>query len=151
MKRIFNLIPLLAILLFVASCKDKDKNATPEPTEMSKILVTYPWNLTSVTDLSGKTIPANQLDVVARSLPTMNIEFQAGNKVFARGTGDSQVANGGTWYLTEDGKGLDVNVSMIAGIFGIVELTNTTMRLKKAMPINGVEQEAIMVFAPVVK
>lgn len=152
MKRIFNLIPLLAVLLFVSSCKDKDKNATPEPTEMSKILVTYPWNLTSVTDLAGKTIPTNQLDVVTRTiLPNLNIEFQAGNKVLARGIGDSQVANGGTWYLTEDNKGLDINVSMIAGIFDIVELTNSTMRLKKLMPVSGVEQEAIMVFAPVVR
>lgn len=151
MKRIFNLIPLLVVLLFVSSCKDKDKDATPQPAEMSKILVTYPWNLKSVTDLSGKTIPQNQLDIVARSLPDMNIEFQAGNRVLARGTGDSQVTNGGTWYLTEDSKGLDINVSMIAGVFGIVELTNSTMRLKKSMPIAGVEQEAIMVFAPVVR
>ena len=151
MKRIFNLIPLLAVILFVSSCKDKDKNASPQPTEMSKILVTYPWNLISVTDLSGKAIPQNQLDLVARSLPEMNIEFQAGNKVLARSIADSQVANGGTWYLTEDNKGLDINVSMIKGIFGIVELTNSTMRLKKAMPVGGVEQEAIMVFAPVVR
>jgi hypothetical protein len=152
MKRILNLIPLLVVLLFISSCKDKDKDATPQPTEMSKILVTYPWHLKSVTDLSGKAIPDNQLDVVTRTiLPSLNIEFQAGNKVFARGVNDPQVANGGTWYLTEDNKGLDINVSMIAGIFHIVELTNNTMRLRKEMPIGGVEQEAIMVFGPVVK
>jgi len=151
MKRIFTLIPVLLLLFLVSSCKDKDNNATPQPTEMGKILVNYPWNMKNVTDLSGKIIAENQLDVVARGLPTMNIEFQTGNKVFARGVSDPQVVNGGTWYIIEEGKALDIDVSMIKGAFYIEELSNTKMRLRRKMPVGGVEQDAIMVFEPVVK
>ena len=151
MKRIFKLIPLFTILFFIASCKDKDNNGTTLPTEKDKILVNYPWSLTAVTDLSGKTIASSQLNETTRLLPLLNFEFQAGNKVFARGIGDSQVVNGGTWYLIQDGKVIDINVSGFKGEFGLEELSNTKMRLKSKMPVGGVEQETIMVFAPVIK
>ncbi|TDE10476.1 hypothetical protein E0F88_27730 [Dyadobacter psychrotolerans] len=148
MKRIFTLIPVLAILFFISSCKDKDNNL---PTETDKILVNYPWNLTSVTDLSGKTISPTQLNETTRFLPLMNIEFQTGNKVVARGIGDSQVINGGTWYLINENKMIDINVSGFKGQFGLEELSNSKMRLKSTMPVGGVDQEAIMVFTPVIK
>ena len=151
MKRIFTLIPVFVILIFASSCKDKDNNATPQPTEMGKILVSYPWNMKTVTDVTGKVIPENQWDIVARSLPHMNIEFQTGNKVFARGVGDPKVENGGSWYISEDGKALDIDVIGIEGAFFIEELSNTRMRLRKKMPVAGVEQDGIMVFEPVVR
>ena len=151
MKRIFTLIPLLTVLFFITSCKDKDNNGTALPTEKDKILVNYPWSLTGVTDLSGKTISPSQLNETTRLLPLLNFEFQAGNKVFARGIGDSQVVNGGTWYLVQDSKVIDINVTGFKGEFGLEELSNSRMRLKSTMPVNGVDQETIMVFAPVIK
>lgn len=151
MKRIFTLLPVLLVLFLVSACKDKDNNATPQPTEMDKILVNYPWALKDVTDLSGKAIPAGQWDATAKALPSMNFEFQAGNKVVARGIGDAQVVNGGTWYIIQEGKILDININGFKGEFGLQELTNSKMRLSRKMPVNGVEQDAIMVFEPVVK
>jgi hypothetical protein len=151
MKRIFTLIPVLVVLFLASSCKDKDKEGTPQPTEKDKILVNYPWNLTGVTDLSGKAISANQLNETTRFLSLMNFEFQTGNKVVARGTGDSQVINGGTWYLVDDARTLDIKVTGFSGLFGLQELTNSRMKLKSTMPVNGVDQETIMVFAPVIK
>lgn len=81
----------------------------------------------------------------------MNIEFVAGNKVYARGIADPQVINGGTWYLIEDSKILDIDIVSFKGKFGVEELSNSKMRLKSTMPVSGVDQETIMVFEPVVK
>jgi hypothetical protein len=151
MKRIFSLIPALVILFFVSSCGDKDNNGTAQPTEKDKILVNYPWALKEVTDMSGKAIPSGQWDATAKLLPSMNFEFQSGNKVIARGVGDGQAVNGGTWYIIQEGKVLDINISGFKGEFGLQELTNSKMRLTRKMPVAGVEQETIMVFDPVIK
>lgn len=151
MKRIFTLIPVLLVMFLFSSCKDKDNNATPAPTAKDKILVTYPWKLKEITDVSGKAVPVEQWDATARSLPFMNFEFQSGNKVFARSIGDSQVVNGGTWYLKEEGTVVDIDISGFKGVFGLAELSVSRMKLTRKMPISGVEQETIMVFDPVIK
>ncbi len=151
MKRIFAWIPVLLVMFLFASCKDKDSNGTPVPMEKEKILVTYPWKLKEITDLAGKSVPADKWDITARMLPSMNFEFQAGNKVFARGIGDSQVVNGGTWFLKEDGKVVDIDISGFKGTFGLAELSVSKMKLTRKMPISGVEQETVMVFDPVIK
>ena len=150
MKRIFNIIPLLIALLFLNSCGDKDKNVTAQPTEKDKILINYPWKMTEVTDLSGKTIAKDKLDLKTQIIPLLEIQFVSGNKVYAKDE-QSQVQNGGTWYLTNETKILDIDIISFKGQFGIEELTNSKMRLKSKMPISGVEQDAIMVFAPVIK
>ena len=81
----------------------------------------------------------------------MQIQFVTGNKVFARGVNDQQVINGGTWYLIEDNKIVDIDITGFKGQFGVEELTNSTMKLKSTMPVSGVDQETIMVFSPVIK
>ncbi len=151
MKRLLLFVPVLFFSLLMISCGDKDKNETPEPTEKNKILVNYPWRMSSVTDLSGKSISDNQLDIETMGIKKMDIQFQQNATVRAFDQGTSQVVNGGTWSLINEGKTLDIKIIGFSGEFGLEELTNTTMKLKKKMPINGVEQEAIMVFQPVIK
>jgi len=150
MKRIFNLLPLLIVMLFLNSCGDKDNTAKPQPTEKDKILINYPWKMTRVTNLAGTDIAREKLDLQTRIIVELNIEFVTGNKVYAK-DGQSQVINGGTWYLIEDMKVLDVKITGFTGQFGVEELTNSKMRLKSKMPVSGVEEETIMVFEPVIK
>lgn len=151
MKRLLLFVPVLFLSLLVISCKDKDKNETPEPTAKNKILVNYPWRMSSVTDLSGKEIPKNQLSGETKFILEMDIQFQQNATVKALDQNSSQVINGGTWSLINEEKALDIKISGFSGEFGLEELTNSKMRLKSKMPVGGVEQEAIMVFQPVIK
>jgi hypothetical protein len=151
MKRLILFVPILFLSLWVISCKDKDKNENPEPTEKNKILVNYPWRMSSVTDLSGKTIPDNQLDAETMGIKKMDIQFQQNATVRAFDQGSSQVVNGGTWSLINEERTLDIKIIGFSGEFGLEELTNSRMKLKKKMPVNGTEQEAVMVFQPVIK
>ncbi|MGN7890453.1 hypothetical protein ACN9ML_00180 [Dyadobacter endophyticus] len=151
MKRLLLFVPVLFLSLLVISCKDKDKNETPEPTAKNKILVNYPWRMSSVTDLSGKTIPDNQLGTDTKYILKMDIQFQQNATVKALDQNSSQVINGGTWSLINEEKALDIKIIGFSGEFGLEELTNSRMKLKSKMPVGGVEQEAIMVFQPVIK
>lgn len=151
MKRIILFAPLLFLTLLAFSCKDKDKEETPQPTAKDKILVNYPWRMSTVTDLSGKDIPANQLNALTLGIKSMDIQFQQNSVVKAIDQRSSQVINGGTWYLIDDNKTLDIDISGFAGKFGLEELSNSKMRLKSTMPVGGKDQETIMVFQPVIK
>ncbi|MBO9616351.1 MAG: hypothetical protein J7619_26910 [Dyadobacter sp.] len=151
MKRLLLFVPVLFFSLLMISCGGKDNNETPEPTAKSKILVNYPWRMSSVTDLSGKDIPKTQLSGDTKFILEMDIQFQQNATVRALDQNSSQVINGGTWYLINEEKALDIKIVGFSGEFGLEELTNSKMRLKSKMPVNGVEQEAIMVFQPVIK
>ncbi|MGX5858032.1 hypothetical protein ACWKW6_30535 [Dyadobacter jiangsuensis] len=151
MKRLLLFVPVLFFSLLVISCGDKDKDQTPEPTAKSKILVNYPWRMSAVTDLSGKDIPKTQLSGDTKFILEMDIQFQQNATVRALDQTSSQVLNGGTWYLINEEKALDIKIVGFSGEFGLEELTSSKMRLKSKMPVNGVEQEAIMVFQPVIK
>jgi hypothetical protein len=151
MKRLLLFVPVLFFSLLAISCDDKDKNENPEPTAKNKILVNYPWRMSSVTDLSGKDIPPAQLSGDTKFILEMDIQFQQNATVKALDQNSSQVINGGTWSLINEEKTLDIKIIGFSGEFGLEELTNSKMRLKSKMPVNGVEQEAIMVFQPVIK
>ena len=151
MKRLLLFVPVLFFSLLLISCGDKDKDQTPEPTAKSKILVNYPWRMSAVTDLSGKDIPKTQLSGDTKFILEMDIQFQQNATVRALDQTSSQVLNGGTWYLINEEKALDIKIVGFSGEFGLEELTSSKMRLKSKMPVNGVEQEAIMVFQPVIK
>lgn len=104
-----------------------------------------------MTDLSGKEIPVNQLNAMTQGIKAMDIQFQQNAVVKAIDQKSSQVINGGTWYLIDDEAILDIKISGFAGEFGLTELTTSKMRLKSTMPVNGVDQETLMVFQPVIK
>ena len=154
MKRILLIVPLLLALFLVACDKDKKENTTPNPTptEKDKILTNYPWRMSTVTDLSGKVISFNQLNAQTRAIKeVMDIQFLQNNVTRAFDQGSKQVINGGTWYLIDESKTLDINISGFSGQFGVEEITNSKLRLKSKMPVSGVEQETIMVFEPVIQ
>lgn len=152
MKRLLLFTPLLLTLFLLGCSKDNEKNETPELTEKDKILINYPWRMSTVTDLAGKDISFNQLNTQTRAIKEiMDIQFLQNNVTKAIDQGSKQVINGGTWYLINDNKTLDIKISGFSGEFGVEELTNSKLRLKSMMPVNGVEQETIMVFEPVIK
>jgi hypothetical protein len=138
MRRILLFAPILFAMLLMSCDKEKKETPTPEPSEKDKILINYPWRMSTVTDLTGKVIPLNQLN-------TQN------NVTKAIDQRTKQVINGGTWYLINENKTLDIKISGFSGEFGVEELTNSKLRLKSKMPVSGVEQETIMVFEPVIK
>ncbi|CAG4995216.1 hypothetical protein DYBT9275_01579 [Dyadobacter sp. CECT 9275] len=150
MRKLFSLLFAATVLSLMSSCKDKDNGETPSETEKGKILISYPWKMSQVTDLSGKTIPSNQLNAQTQYIPALEIQFVTGNKVYAKDEA-LQVQNGGTWYLVNNNGTLNIDIIGFEGEFGVEELTNSKMRLRSKMPVSGVEQETIMVFAPVIK
>ena len=151
MKRIINLVAVFAILFLLGSCS-KDNDDTVKPTEKSKILVNYPWRMTSVTDLNGKAIATSQLNEQTKAIADyMDIQFLANNVTKALERKTSQVLNGGTWYLIDNSGTLDIAVTGFSGKFGVAELTNSKLRLKSTMPVAGVDAETYMVFEPVIK
>lgn len=152
MNRLINLVAVFAILFLLVSCGSKDNDENVTPTEKSKILVNYPWRMSSVTDLSGKTIATSQLNTETKAIADyMDIQFLSNNVTKALEQKTSQVINGGTWYLIDDGATLDIAVTGFSGKFGVVELTNSKLRLQSTMPVGGVDAETIMVFEPVIK
>ncbi|NIJ54943.1 hypothetical protein [Dyadobacter arcticus] len=152
MKRLLLFTPLFFAIVLSGCDKDKDKNETPTLTEKDKILINYPWRMSTVTDLAGKDIPLNQLNMQTQAIKeVMDIQFLQNNVTKAIDQNSKQVINGGTWYLTNENKTLDIKISGFSGEFGVEELTNSKLRLKSKMPVSGVEQETIMVFAPVIK
>lgn len=147
MKLYINVL-LLLCMSFVMSCH-KDNPVTPSLTEKDKILMNYPWKMVKVTDLIGKTIPQNQLNTQTQYIPLLKIDFVVGNKVYAKDDA-LQVPNGGTWYLIENNQVLDIDITGFKGKFVVLELSNPRMKLQSTMPVNGIDQETIMVFEPVI-
>ncbi|MCE7071089.1 MULTISPECIES: hypothetical protein [Dyadobacter] len=154
MRRLLLIAPLFLALFLVACDKDKKENPDPNPqlSEKDKILINYPWRMSDVTDLNGKTIPLNLLNTQTRAIKeVMDIQFLQNNVTKAIDQGSKQVINGGTWYLKNDDKMLDIKISGFSGEFGVVEISNSKLKLKSKMPVDKVEQETIMVFEPVIK
>jgi hypothetical protein len=151
MNRLINFVAVFAILFLLGSC-GKDSDDPAKPTEKSKILVNYPWRMTSVTDLNGKVVATSQLNDQTKAIAGyMDIQFLANNVTKALDRGDSHVINGGTWYLIDNATTLDIVIDGFSGKFGVVELTNSKLKLKSTMPVAGVDTETYMVFEPVIK
>ncbi|MCE7064106.1 hypothetical protein [Dyadobacter sp. CY326] len=152
MRRILLFAPLLFAIFLMSCDKENKETPTPGPSEKDKILISYPWRMSTVTDLTGKAIPFNLLNAQTQAIKeVMDIQFLQNNVTKAIDQGSKQVINGGTWYLINDNKTLDIKISGFSGEFGVEELTNSKLRLKSKMTVDKVEQETIMVFEPVIK
>lgn len=145
----FSLLMLL-VTLVVSCSKDDDKEIEPE-LAIKETLVRYQWKMVDVTDENGNKIPENRLDVMTKYLFNLNFAFAANNTVKALDSESNQVANGGTWYLKDDNKVLDIDVSGFEGQFLLKSITTSKMSLQNTLKVGGQEQEAIMVFEPIVK
>jgi hypothetical protein len=146
-----NLYILAALLMLLTVACDKDTKTDPQETDKSKVLITNPWRLVNVTDASGKSIPTNQLNFETQAIYLFDIQFFDNNVTKALDRTSKQVVNGGTWYLIENNQILDIEVSQFKGKFPIKELSRSKLTLGNTVPVNGVNQEARLVFEPVVK
>jgi hypothetical protein len=152
MSRLTNSVILLILVVFAISCKKKDNEVDPEASTRTAVLVSYPWRLKNITNVSGAAIPSNQLNSMTKAIYDVSIAFTSDNKVKAfDALGSNQVVNGGTWYLVENNTKLDIDVLAIKGKFPIVELTNSKMSLRMKVPVNSVEEETHMIFEPIIK
>lgn len=141
---------LVFVALLSAACENKD-DTDPQILAKDKVLINNPWRLVGVTDASGRNIPQNQLGVETLAIYLFDIQFFDNNVTKAIDRTSRQVVNGGTWYLIDNNQVLDIEVSQFKGKFGIKELSRAKMTLNNAVPVNGVNQEANLVFEPVVK
>lgn len=147
MKAILFAFGVLLSVLFV-SCREKinpDSNNSP----MEQRLVSKPWRLIDITDASDRSIPANQLNFETRAIYLFDIQFFSNNVTKAIDRVSRQVVNGGTWYLIDDNRVMDIEVSQFKGKFELKSLTTTRMILINDVPVNGVNQRAQLVFEPV--
>lgn len=142
---------LACLLMGLTVACDKDTKTDPQETDKGKVLVTNPWRLVGITDASGKAIPQNQLNIETQAIYLFDIQFFDNNVTKALDRTSKQVVNGGTWYLIENNEILDVEVSQFKGKFPIKELSRSKMTLSNTVPVNGVNQEARLVFEPVIK
>ena len=81
----------------------------------------------------------------------IDIQFFDNNVTKAIDPYSKQVVNGGTWYLIDNNQVLDIEVSQFKGKFNIKELSRSKMTLANTVPVNGITQEAHLVFEPVIK
>lgn len=150
MNRQINTLLVLFVALLLFSCQDK-KDPEPQTAEAKgEVLIKNPWRLKDVTDASGKSIPLNQLSIETTAIYFFDIQFFDNNVTKALDRVSKQVVNGGTWYLIEEGQTLDIQVSQFKGKFGIKELTTSKLILSNKVPVNGVSQDANLVFEPVI-
>ncbi len=151
MNPILNRLAVAIVALIIFSCQEK---TDPEPQTIQtkgEVLINNPWRLMSVTDASGNSIPQNQLSLETTAIYFFDIQFFDNNVTKALDRVSRQVVNGGTWYLIEEGKVLDIEVSQFKGKFGVKELTRSKMILTNKIPVNGSSQEANLIFEPIIK
>ena len=153
MKKVKSLLLAAAVLLIDSSC-DKKTAGPEDPNNLAtkeKVLITNPWRLVNVTDASGKAIPQNQLGLETLAIYFFDIQFFDNNVTKALDRTSRQVVNGGTWYLLENNSVLNIEINQFKGQFGIKELTRAKLSLSNQIPVNGVNQQANLVFEPVVR
>ncbi|GAB2772685.1 hypothetical protein GCM10027275_14510 [Rhabdobacter roseus] len=151
MKRFLNFATIFTLLWLSTGCERNNPEPNAKLTPQERTLVNYPWRLVDVTDANGRSIPQNQLNLETQLIYLFDIQFFENNITKALDRVSRQVINGGTWYLVEDAKVLDVEVSQFKGKFAVGELSSSKLTLKNKVPVNGVEQDANLVFQPVVQ
>ena len=144
---------LLLVAVFLMSvfysCKERVSPGPLDSSSMEQRLIAKPWRLVDIRDLNDRSIPANQLNFETRAIYLFDIQFFSNNVTKALDRVSRQVVNGDTWYLIDDNKIMDIEVSQFKGKFELKTLTTTRMILLNEVPVNGVNQRAQLVFEPV--
>jgi hypothetical protein len=135
-------IVVIALILsscFLISCK-KNTGTDPQSETLTatKTLVTNPWKVNKITDLSGNTINPSALPTEAKALFSINIQFLEDKTVRALDPVSKSVVNGGKWDLLDSDKILDIDVAQLKGKYPIVEMTRTKMILRNSIVFEGV-------------
>ncbi len=144
---------LLLPLAVLSGCNKDDNNTggmmpTPTAQTQTQLLAANAWQLDKLTDVSGKTINANQTNLTTQVLFGLIFQFRDNNTVRALDKTTKQILNGGEWTLTADNKAVNVNVTGFKGDFPLIELTNKKMTLRQNVPVNGVNQDINLEFVP---
>ena len=121
------LIFVLTLVSFVFACKDKKE----EPGNASaKILTANFWKLDRFTDPTGRTLGQNEVGSQAQAIFSFDFEFRADNVTRGRDRASKQIVNAGSWYLKNNDKVLDIQITGFGGEFKILELSNTKLILQ---------------------
>lgn len=151
MNRLLNCITLVLVVLSSLSCQEKTDPSPLTLKAKGEVLVNNPWRLKDITDTTGKSIPQNQLTIETTAIYLFDIQFFDNNVTKALDRVSRQVVNGGTWYLIEEGKILDIEVSQFKGKFGVVELSRSKLILSNKITVNSATQYANLVFEPIIQ
>jgi hypothetical protein len=120
---------------FLVSCSEK---TTAEPITITQTLVTNPWKVNKITDMSGATINQSSLPTEAKAMFGVNIQFLEDKTVRALDPVSKSVVNGGKWNLLDNDQTLDIDVAQLKGKYPIVEMTTSKMVLKTSIVYSGV-------------
>ncbi|MBO0939024.1 hypothetical protein J2I47_20895 [Fibrella sp. HMF5335] len=132
----------------LAACKKDDTIQTPSAAR-ADVLVANKWRMERITRADdGTVVPVNQLGVSALALNFIDIQFTEANIARAIDRNTKQIINAGSWKLTQDYQGLDVDVTGFKGIFPIIELSRTKLILRQNTTINNVKTDVNLEFVP---
>lgn len=143
----FALIGLLLSVAFL-SCKKDDNTPAPTAQSQTDLLVANKWLLNRVSTTDDKTIGTSQMNTTTLLLFELDMQFKNDGTVRAINHLTGQIPNGGTWKLASDNQSIDVDVTGFKGNFPIVELTKTKLTLRQRAPVNGVDTDINLEFAP---
>ncbi len=140
---------LVIICLFCLSACKKDDTGQPTSASRTEVLVANKWRMERITRADdGTVIPVNQLGVSALALNFIDIQFTDANIARAIDRSTRQIINAGSWKLTIDNQGLDVDVTGFKGIFPIIDLTRTRLILRQNTKVNSVNTDVNLEFVP---
>ena len=131
---------LIGITFFGVSCKKIDDNTDPvaQLQTITQALITNPWKIDRITDLSGNVINTSNLPAESRAMFGVNIQFNEDKTVRAIDPTSKTIVNGGSWDLLDDQKALDINISQLKGKFPIVKLERSRMILRNQVVFQGI-------------
>ncbi|WP_266366301.1 hypothetical protein [Tellurirhabdus rosea] len=143
MKQYTLLFLTILLLGVVAGCKKTEVDSDPK-----SLLVANSWKLNRITDVQGQTIANSRLGIETQAIFGLDIQFRENNVTRATDRVTKQIINGGTWFLTEDAKAIDIEISQFKGRFELVELSRGKLVLRNRVPVSGTQQDANMEFVP---
>ena len=96
----------------------------------TKILTANYWKLDRYTDPTGRTLGQNEVGSQAQAIFSLDFEFRADNITRGRDRASKQILNAGTWYLKNDDKILDIQITGFGGEFKVLQLSNNKLILQ---------------------
>lgn len=142
-------VTLLVILSNFSSCK---KQSGPNPTEtVTDLIKKNSWVIEQFTAIDKSIIQESKLNSSANFLKELKFEFRNNNQVRAIVIANGQIANGGTWELTNNEKNILIDIPGLKDEFLLVEITKSKMVLRpneKVFPIVDNNTAVNMEFRP---
>ena len=127
-----NIIVIFSFVALLFGCKSSTVEATQTSTD---IITANNWKIDRfATKADNKTLTISDLGAQPFALMILDFSFKSNNVVRAVDRTSGQIPNSGTWYLKNNDKTLDFDVSFFAGTFDVVELTKTKMVIRIQQP-----------------